>query len=322
MEQDRHHKSNDYKLTAVLLYLRGDKTQLEISDLFNCSARSLMRWVERYNERQTVDRVIRLNIPYKVKPEHIKFVLDEIQKNKSITIQDLLNLLLLKFPDLTLSRVHLRQIIIDNNISLKLRRHRHEPTKRFNKDVDIKKMLKEFYDEIKKYNLDDIICIDETSISGLMKRNFCYEEVGKRCVITTKTQDVFKKFTVIFAINSKGTIAYEIYEKGGIDGKRLKSFLEDKVLKNQKKKLIILDNASSHRSDTIKEVIKKDNYLLYSVPYQHFTNAIENYFSVIKSKLKKKETLTFENMDKHIKDALKEIPNETYKNIINGSYNR
>ena len=96
MEQDRHHKSNDYKLTAVLLYLRGDKTQLEISDLFNCSARSLMRWVERYNERQTVDRVIRLNIPYKVKPEHIKFVLDEIQKNKSITIQDLLNLLLLK----------------------------------------------------------------------------------------------------------------------------------------------------------------------------------------------------------------------------------
>ena len=320
--EDRHHKSNDYKLTAVQLYLKGEKTQTEICEIFNCSRRSLMRWVERYNESQTVDRVVRPNTPYKVNADHIKFVLDEIKKNKSITIQDLLNLLLLKFPDLTLSRVHLRQIIIDNNISLKLRRHRHEPIKRFNKDVDIKKMLKEFYDEVSKYNLDDIICIDETSISGLMKRNFCYEEVGKRCVITTKTQDVFKKYTVIFAINSKGTVAFEIYEKDGIDSKRLKSFLEDKVLKNQKKKLIILDNASSHRNDVIKDVIKKDNYLLYSVPYQHFTNAIENYFSVIKSKLKKIEKITIENMDKHIKDALKEIPKEQYKNIINGAYNR
>ena len=70
---------------------------------------------------------------------------------------------------------------------------------------------------------------------------------------TTKTQDVFKKYTVNFAINSKGTVAFEIYEKGGIDSKRLKSFLEHKVLKNQKKKLIILDNASSHRNDIIKE---------------------------------------------------------------------
>jgi len=40
-------------------------------------------------------------------------------------------------------------------------------------------------------------------------------------------------------------------------------------------KLIILDNASSHRNQLVKYVIKKDNYLLYAVPYQHYTNAIE-----------------------------------------------
>jgi hypothetical protein len=38
--------------------------------------------------------------------------------------------------------------------------------------------------------------------------------------------------------------------------------------------------------------------------------------------LKKIEKITIENMDKHIKDALKEIPKEHYKNIINGAYNR
>jgi hypothetical protein len=33
--------------------------------------------------------------------------------------------------------------------------------------------------------LDDIICIDETSIKSLQKRNHCYNEIGKRCVIKT-----------------------------------------------------------------------------------------------------------------------------------------
>ena len=34
-----------------------------------------------------------------------------------------------------------------------------------------------------------------------------------------------------------------------------------------KNKLIILDNASSHRNQLVKDVIKKDNNLLYTVPY-------------------------------------------------------
>jgi len=43
-------------------------------------------------------------------------------------------------------------------------RYRHEPSKRFGKDVNINHQLTEFYKEIKKYKLEDIICIDETSI--------------------------------------------------------------------------------------------------------------------------------------------------------------
>jgi hypothetical protein len=31
----------------------------------------------------------------------------------------------------------------------------------------------------------------------------------------------------------------------------------------------------------IKELLNKHNKLLYSVPYQHFTNSIENYFSMM-----------------------------------------
>jgi hypothetical protein len=50
--------------------------------------------------------------------------------------------------------------------------------------------------------LENIICIDESSFSILMKRNYCYSQKGKRCAIKTSSQEVFKKYTGIFAINS------------------------------------------------------------------------------------------------------------------------
>ena len=44
------HKSEDYKLSAVEYYLTEDNSQEEVCKIFKCSARSLMRWVDKYNE--------------------------------------------------------------------------------------------------------------------------------------------------------------------------------------------------------------------------------------------------------------------------------
>jgi len=68
---------------------------------------------------------------------------------------------------------------------LKITRIRHEPVKRFGKYIDINANIKKFYEEIKKHKIEDIICIDETSIKSLQKRNNCYSSKGKRCVIKT-----------------------------------------------------------------------------------------------------------------------------------------
>lgn len=57
-----------------------------------------------------------------------------------------------------------------------------------------------------------------------MKRNDCYSEVGKICVIKTTSQEVFKKYTAIFAINNKGVIGWELYEKESIYSDRLSIF--------------------------------------------------------------------------------------------------
>ena len=280
------HKSSDYKLTAVQYYLIEDKTQEDVCKIFKCSPRSLMRWVERYKKDGNVDIHYRKPVAYKVKKEYVKFLVDEINKNKTITLQELHQKLKDKYKTADISTMQLFRVVRDNNITLKLTRIRHEPTKRFGKDIDINSKIKEFYEEVKKYKIEDIICIDETSINGLQKRNHCYNDIGKRCVIKTTSQDVFKKYTGVFAISSNGVEGWELYEKGGINADRLSDFLTKFITEEHKNKLIILDNASSHRNPKIKELINKNNQLLYSIPYQHFTNAIENFLILVCLNLK------------------------------------
>ena len=70
------------------------------------------------------------------------------------------------------------------------------------------------------------------------------------------------------------------------------------------------------------QLINTKNVLLYAVPYQHFTNSIENYFSMLKSRLQKKSGLTYNEINKNIKDVIKTIPKTYYESILKGTYNR
>jgi hypothetical protein len=168
---------------------------------------------------------------------------------------------------------------------LKLTRIRHEPTHRWGKEININDKLDEFYEAIKKHKLEDIICIDETNIKSLQKRNHCYRQKGKRCVIKTQSQDVFKRYTGIFAISVNGVEGWELYEKSGINMDRLIEFLEKFITEKYKNKLIILDNAPAHKNERIREFVNRHNQLLYSVPYQHFSKRNRKLFWHVKIKI-------------------------------------
>ena len=157
-------KSNDYKITAVNYYLVEDKTQEEVCKIFKCNPRSLMRWVERYKKYGNVNIHYRKPIAYKVKKEYVGFLLQELKNNKTITLQELLQKLKDKYKGVDLTTTQIFRVIKDNNITLKITRIRHEPVKRFGKDIDINANIKKFYEEVNKYKIEDIICIDEPSI--------------------------------------------------------------------------------------------------------------------------------------------------------------
>ena len=144
---------------------------------------------------------------------------------------------------------------------------------------------KAFLSKVNKFSLNDIICIDETSISLDMKIKYCRSKIGTRCYLKTDTNAVFKKFSIIFAISNSNYINYVIYDHGAINGDRFLKFIEN-ITKNTSNKLLVCDNAAIHKISKVKDtIITSGNKYLYTVPYSPWLNPIENFFSKLKHSL-------------------------------------
>lgn len=224
-----------------------------------------------------------------------------------------------KFKDITLSKTHLGNIIKYANLTYKKVQMTHKPDTRYNKPINYDEEYKKFYSKIKKYNLDDIISIDETSISVGLHLSKGRTEIGKRLDKITKDNKVFVKYTLIMAITTKGVLDWILYEKGGSDHDRLIKFIK-KLVKNKTKKLILMDNASCHRNQNVKDyIIKTKNDYVYVLPYHHFQNPIEKFFNQLKYYMKKDEPMNYNLIKESIKKSIKHIELKTYVNYFKSS---
>ena len=244
-----------------------------------------------------------------------------LKKNQSITNPILLNKLKSKYPDVNISERHLGRIVRENNLTRKRTRKRHFPETRRGKKVDLKKELKIFYSVTDKFKFNKIICIDETYVSASMLINYSRCELGKRCVMKTTDNRVFKKYTLIVAMNSNGIIGWILYEKGGMNTERMIDFLKKYVLK-KKNNLIIMDNSPSHKSLKIRdEISKTTNTLQFSVPYRPKTNAVESWFNQFKYYFKLDSShLSFDSLKNHISNIISGISKKHYLAYIKYAY--
>jgi hypothetical protein len=87
--------------------LENKNTQENTCRIFKCSVRSLLRWTKRYKDENEIKRHNREPISYKVKKEHITFILKELKNNKTITIEDLLTKLKNNHSKLNITRRHI-----------------------------------------------------------------------------------------------------------------------------------------------------------------------------------------------------------------------
>ena len=96
------------------------------------------------------------------------------------------------------------------------------------------------------------------------------------------------------------------------------------IFNKYKNHLIILDNVGSHNNEYVKQaIINSGNKYLFSLPYTPKTNAIEQYFNQIKHYLKlNKKVLKFDELIGEVKNAIKQVKKENYKNYFENAYKK
>ena len=311
----------DLKLKAVHYYNKIHN-YVKVCEIFECSERSLKRWVERYNKNKNINRKTRKLGSYKLEKQHIQFIKETLRKHSDIQMNFLHELIKDKFPKLDISRQYLSDIIRDNNITRKRATFKHFPKTYRGNIRNEQQEMKEFFNEINKFKLQDIISIDETSVSTSLTHNYCRAFLGDRCVKKTTNNEVFKKYSLVVAINNKECIASELYQKGAVDGERFNEFIK-KICSKVRGKLFVLDNGQIHKTEQTKQIIKESgNYLLYTCPYHPRLNSIEQFFNQMKHYIKLDKPNTFTDLDKSVKTSIDKIKEENYENYFIYAYNK
>ena len=311
----------DLKLKAVHYYNKIHN-YVKVCEIFECSERSLKRWVERYNKNKNINRKTRKLGSYKLEKQHIQFIKETLRKHSDIQMNFLHELIKDKFPKLDISRQYLSDIIRDNNITRKRATFKHFPKTYRGNIRNEQQEMKEFFNEISKFKLQDIISIDETSVSTSLTHNYCRAFLGDRCVKKTTNNEVFKKYSLVVAINNKECIASELYQKGAVDAERFNEFIK-KICSKVRGKLFVLDNGQIHKTEQTKQIIKESgNYLLYTCPYHPRLNSIEQFFNQMKHYIKLDKPNTFTDLDKSVKTSIDKIKEENYENYFIYAYNK
>jgi len=312
--------SEDFKIIVVKYYqIHSFEDTFKI---FNCNRRTVIRWNNQYNLTNSLQRKERTKGYYKINQEHINYAISYLKINRTATLSEINIHIINNFPTFTISNQHLGNILRNNNYTRKRTRHGHFPILKYGKEVNIRNNLKNFYDEIKKYPIDKIISIDETSLRPFMFRKYGRSKSGYRCIETTNNLKVFSKHTFIASITNNKILTYELYDKNSITVDRLESFLKNMIKQYKLKNYVfLLDNFSVHKHQRINDIITKSgNKLLYAVPYNPQTNPIENWFSQFKYWMSTSKMRTFEDMKNDIKSVINKISTTHYSNYFKNAF--
>jgi hypothetical protein len=134
--------------------------------------------------------------------------------------------------------------------------------------------LEEFYKKLKEFDYKRIICLDETYI---------YLNMTCGTIVIKKTNKYpYKRYNLLCAISADKVVGWKLYpkRKGCVKTNDILEFYDEFIYSNYKNYIVIMDNGVIHKSKIIRETIENDNnYLIYSVPYHHETNYIDEFFS-------------------------------------------
>ena len=297
------HKSDDYKLSAVHYFIKN-KSLRKTCILFSCSKSSLQRWVERYLETDLVsgksNKVRKTIVTNKI----LDFIEKQIINNPTIILRRLKKLTDKHF-NVKISTTYMYYIIkYKLKYSTKQLRKKYYPEKKL---TTLKKDKLNFYRNIIKIGIKNIISIDESSFYLNMTRNFGKSKIGKRVYHKTNIYP-FKRYNFICAIKHDKIVGFRLYEKlkGGIKFDELNRFIDDFIKNRYTGNYILMDNAVTHRTKILqKKILDTKNNFIYALPYKPNTNPVEGLFSQIKNYVRQDNPITYRELNTSIKNTIK-----------------
>jgi len=129
--------------------------------------------------------------------------------------------------------------------------------------------------------------VDETGIDVFLHREHAYAKRGVK-VIGRVSGNKHKRTGIVAAKLGKKIISPLQYQ-GSMDSKLFEFWFENCLCINiPPKSVIVMDNASFHRKASLSLLAKKFGHqIIFLPPYSPELNPIENFWSWLKSKLKK-----------------------------------
>jgi len=222
--------------------------------------------------------------------------------------------------DITFCKNTLRNLV--KNLEYSYKRFRFTPAKKPDKALyNGKKQTLEEYEKLSNDGKIDLFYFDESGFSNASNIPYGWSPIGEPLTINSSNHN--KRFNVLGFLNKNGKFYYEIAETTVTSDKIIEIF--DKFAETlTKQTIVVLDNASIHKSNKIKENIekweKKGLILFYLPPYSPQLNAIEILWKFVKYNWVTIEAFkSYENMKNYVTDILYKFKNKdriiTFKNI-------
>jgi putative transposase len=262
--------SGDLRKVAIKLYNKFHNFRY-VSSLINVGKSTIHRWVNGISNKRIID-----NHNFDLIIGHIKEIIDN---DSFVTLLKIKESIKNKLGfQLSISYIH---AIIKNTLKYSYKKI----TKRFipKKSIRLADKQRAFKKTIKKINLNDVVCIDETGFYSNYVPNYGWAAIGQKCTRSIRTHPI--KYSMVAAISSKKMVYYEIH-KGNINKKIFIGFIE-KLTQMVNNKHILMDNICFHKSKEILNLIQLNNKYLFIPPYSPWFNPIEEVFAFIKNKFKR-----------------------------------
>jgi transposase len=141
-----------------------------------------------------------------------------------------------------------------------------------------------FSKRLKRISPQNLVYVDETGVEQCLFREFARAPRGQKIIGFISGQK-FKRTNIVAGYCQKKWVAPLQYD-GNTNSDLFEFWFENCLLKEIRRKFIILDNATFHRKTRLTELAaKKKCKIIFLPPYSPDLNPIENKWAWVKGKL-------------------------------------